>query len=303
MNARVAFPFLTLPADCVEAGPLLIGDPGTPLGEAGAIMDHWDYSRDLEVSASIAVDFSKASEALQLPRDDLTLTATMRVGTGAGMMPRRIVGRREIQLGTSAPAVFSMVLPGKTLSAQLIVDVGVVLGSAASTGTPLSPSLRGDRMWHRTVALLLEDSRESRFPMEILSFADSFRDRFISNSPWYLSWSPHALGQDFSTSVRLYINADHIETAGRLADGDAPTLRMVMADVIGQMIGTVLSDSDFWTDLEEHASGTIGHQVVRWLELAFPGLRPAAVAQMRRDQPGRYRAAVLSAAEFVGEGT
>lgn len=301
MSSRIAFPFLTLPPNCVDAAPILIGDPGTPLAEASAMIDHWDYARDLELSSHVAVDFNRACDALQIPVAELSLIATLRIGTGAGMMPRRIVTKRDLLIGAETSAKFTLVLPGHSLSAQLVIETSIVLGSAPVTVAPLSPTTPGDRLWRRTTTILLEDSRDSRFPMEILSFADSFTDRLVTNAPWYLSWTPHALGQDFSTSVRLYINADHPDTAQRLADGDPATLRLVMADTIGQMIGTVLSDSDLWEDLNEQANGTVGHQVAHWLELAFPGMATAGVAQMRRDQPGRYRAAILSAAEFTGE--
>lgn len=74
-----------------------------------------------------------------------------------------------------------------------------------------------------------------------------------------------------------------------------------MADAIGQMTDTVLSDRELWEDLHEQTSGTVGYQIGRWIELAFPGLAFGAVVQMKRDQPGRYRAAILSAAEFAGD--
>ena len=58
MNSRVAFPFLVLPSDSIRFDGWMIGDPGQPLHPAGSILENWDYARDLEVYALVAIDWS-----------------------------------------------------------------------------------------------------------------------------------------------------------------------------------------------------------------------------------------------------
>jgi len=82
MNSRFALPFLTLPEETVKFDGWRIGDPGEPLLAAQDVLENWDYARDLEIACTIAFDWLRASNALQLPTDKLQLKVALVIGTG-----------------------------------------------------------------------------------------------------------------------------------------------------------------------------------------------------------------------------
>jgi hypothetical protein len=107
------------------------------------------------------------------------------------------------------------------------------------------------------------------------------------------------LHADFAANVRLYVNSDVATVLQRFADGDKPTLQAIMGDVMSQMIGTALGRNDLADVLNDCEEGSVGRQIQKWLDYAFPGQNLAAVRAQQSQNPGAFRAAILAASEMV----
>lgn len=303
MNARIAFPFLVLPDAAVRADRWMIGNPGQPLQAVADILEHWDYARDLEVDSVISIDWTLAAEALQLSRNELRLKVALLAGTGAGNLPRRQDRlREEVVDATTSEIRLTSVVTGRTLSGRLRLSLQISFEGPLDTGTQLSPKVRGARLWQSHLDILIEDGGDSRFPVETASFSHCFKGLPQESAPWYLHWRPNALHADFSGSVRLYVNSDRQELAARFVDGDEPTLQAILGDVASQMITSILDQDDCADTLAECDAGSIGHQVLVWLNMAFPNQDVSSIRAMRDQFPGRFRAAILAASDMGAPG-
>lgn len=297
MNPRIAFPFLLLPEEAVLLDGWLLGDPGLPLKMAGEVLENWDYARDLEVAASVSIDWEAASAGLQIPREELHLKFSLVAGTGAGTLPRRQdrLLERTVDCRTGQLMV-SGTVPGRTLSGRLRLSLTVSLDAPEGKGSPLSPKERGSRLWSTSHDILIEDGGDSRFPVEVASFSQVFGGRPQEWAPWYLHWSPGSLLGDFSAGIRLYVNSDHEDWLARVTAGDGPTLQAMMGDVMSQMIESMFRDGFDVRELSGSDEGSIGRQVLQWLEIAFPGQEPESMKALMDRDPGSFRAAIVSVA-------
>lgn len=302
MNPRVAFPFLLLPDDAVSFAGWLVGDPGQPLFEAEDMLEDWDYERDIEVSAGIEVDFCVAAAGLEVPLEELRLRAVLIVGTGTGNLPRRQYRMAEARLNVrNSSAELRCTVSGALISGRIQLGVQILFEGPVSGGSLLSPAENGARLWSDQHDILVEDGGDSRFPMEVVSFTQWFKGLPQERAPWYLHWRPGSLQSDFSGGVRLYVNADSSELASRFSECDSPTLQAILGDVMSQMISSALERADFEEVLEDCESGSIGHQIKGWIELAFPDQDIASIRAMRSQFPGRFQAAIHASAELGEE--
>lgn len=298
MNRRIALPFLVLPDHAIRFDGWMIGDPGQPLDPAGRVLENWDYARDLEVGALVAIDWSVASEALQLPADRLKLKLSLIAGTGAGNLPRRQDRLCETAVDyASGESHLSGVVSGKTLSGRLRLSLHVSLESPCSDGTALSPKVHGARLWQSWHDILIEDGGDSRFPVETTSFSKIFSGKPQEYAPWYLHWRPGAIQADFSACARLYVNSDRPEILARFVGGDEPTLQAIMSDVMSQMVEYAIDQEDAAEILAACEEGSVGRQIRQWLDFGFPGQEIASIKAMRDQNPGTFRAAILAASE------
>lgn len=300
MSSRIAFPFLTLPDAAVGFRGWMIGDPGQPLRPASDLFDGWDYERDLEVHVECRFNFERVGDALGLAAEDVALCVTLKAGTGAGTMPRRLDRLASSLVSSHSPhAVLSgRVLSGRA-SSRLRLECAVTLGALpANPGTAFSPNVVGARLWAQRKDILLEDGGDSRFPIELVPFSTAFRGQPQENAPWYIHWRPGQFEADFGGSVRVYVNSQYEELAKRFVDGDPLTLQAIIGDVMSQMVSAAVAIGDCDSILSHCEEGTVGGQVRRWIELAFPGQETAAVRAMHGTAPGRFRAALLAAARL-----
>lgn len=299
MNRGVAFPFLVLPDEVIRFGGWMIGDPGQPLQPAGLLLENWDYTRDLEIRVSVSIDWGAAASALKLPLDDLHFKLVLVAGTGKGSLPRRQdrLVARVVDKESSETQLVGIVR-GNELSGRLFLCLRVTL-EVGGNGDFLSPKFRDSRLWESRCDVLLEDGGDSRFPVETASFSQVFHGRPQEHSPWFLLWQPSQLHADFAANVRLYVNSDFATVLQRFADGDKATLQAVMGDVMSQMIGAALDRDDLAELLDECEEGSVGRQVRKWLDLAFPGQELATVRAQQSQNPGAFRAAILAASEVA----
>ncbi|MBF6025347.1 hypothetical protein [Lysobacter niastensis] len=301
MSSRIAFPFLVLPDGVVSFGGWMIGDPGAPLAAAGALLENWDYARDLEVGASVTIDWAAAAAALQLPISALKLKLCLIAGTGTGNLPRRQDRLCERVVDSSIrESHLSAVVLGSNLSGRLRLSLVVTLVAPCEGGTVLSPQVQGARLWQSRQDILIEDGGDSRFPLETASFTEIFKGKPHENAPWYLHWTPGVLQADFSACVRLYVNSDRPDVLARFVEGDAPTLQAILGDVVSQMVESVIAKEDAAELLAECGEGSVGQQVQQWLDFAFPSQEVGSIKALCDQKPGTFRAAILAAMETKG---
>ncbi|MGN8122447.1 hypothetical protein ACTJK9_11850 [Pseudomonas sp. 22082] len=296
--SRIAFPFLTLPNELVNFSGWMIGPPGEPLSPASDVLENWDYEQDIQVNVHVHIDVKEASVLLGIDVADLKLAVVLSVGTGAGSLPRRVDRLATAVIDIDEPAVtLEETILGRTLSGQLHLSLRIILEAPIDSGGPLSPKQRGARLWQYHKNILLEDGGESRFPIELASFSESFEARPEQYAPWLVDWTPTTLDADFSGNVRLYVNSDIESACSRFVEGDALTLQAMVADVMTQLIEAAL-DVENEAELDRYEEGSIGYQARAWMEMSFPGQNLENIRQMRIYAPGKFKALILAIADF-----
>ena len=290
MTASFALPFLSLPDEAVTLGRWMIAPTGQPSLPVKSMLEEWDYASDIELRGSILVDMPAAARILSIPEDELKLAIVLKLVTGRGRFPR-VVERVSSQVADSAtdkPQDLHALVPGNTLSGRLHTRIEVLLATSAKNASILSPTQVGSRIWSYEFSVELEDGGDNRFPIEVVSFTETFPNHRHVTAPWYLSWRPGGLAADFNGSVRLYVNSDHAELAERVVDGDALTLQAILGDVMVQMVGAALDAEDLEEQLDACEEGSVGAQIAGWFELAFPGRELSEVKNIRRTLPGHF---------------
>jgi hypothetical protein len=301
MNQRIAFPFNRLNAEAVGFTGWWIGDPGQPLVPATDIFEDWDYERDLEVSVSFEMDYPAICAQLDIPSDALSICLVLKVGTGAGKMPRRMDRIRVERLDPSVPAVeLRAVLPAARFSGRILLETSIVLESTPEAHGALSPVMPGSRLWSASKDILLEDGGSARFPLETVSFSSAFSGQPHASAPWYVHWRTGFLEADFGGAVRVYVNSDIADVCERFVAGDPATVQAVLGDVMSQMIEHVVAMPDCEEALENCFEGSLGEQIGTWLDMAFPGQSLNKVRAEMLGAPGRFRAAIMAAAQVGG---
>src|SRR5690606_21040014 len=118
-----------------------------------------------------------------------------------------------------------------SLSSQLVMRLTIALAMPSTTATPLSPALKGSRLWENSCDVLIEDGGSSRFPVSAISFGTSFAGKPHEHAPWYVAWRPEDLSGDFSSKIVLYVNSDEESFLGKFLLGDRATIQAVLGGV------------------------------------------------------------------------
>lgn len=300
MNVAFALPFLSLPDETVTLGRWMIAQTGRPLLPMKTMLEEWDYAADIELRGSILINMHAAARMLSIPEDELKLAVVLKIGTGRGRFPRVVkrVSSQLIDTATDKPLDLRALVPGNTLSGRLHTRIEVLLAKSPINASILSPTRVGSRLWLHEFSVELEDGGDNRFPIEVVSFSETFPNHRHVTAPWYLSWRPGGLTADFNGSVRLYVNSDHAELAERVVDGDTLTLQAILGDVMVQMVGAALDAEDLAGQLDGCEEGSVGAQIAGWLELAFPGREVSELRNIRRNMPGSFHSSIHAAAEL-----
>lgn len=295
---RIALPFLVLSDEVVSFSGWMIGPPNEPLSPASDILDDWDYEQDIQVHTQVEIDFPAAAKLLEIDTTELRFAAVLVAGTGTGNLPRRLYRLKTEIIDTNRPSfILEAVIPGRTLSGQLQLNLRLLLESPIDSGSILSPKQRGARLWQSRKDLLIEDGGDSRFPIELASFSESFKGRLEQYAPWLVEWNPTTLDADFSGNVRLYVNSDNGNITKRFVDGDPLTLQAMVADVMTQIIEAAL-ECEGEAELDQFEEGSIGYQAKAWMEMSFSNQSLENIRQMQTYKPGKFRASILAIADF-----
>ncbi|MGN7929270.1 hypothetical protein [Sphingopyxis sp. 22461] len=296
MSARIAFPFLTLQPGSVLVSEWKVAIGDEELTEAGDWLADWDASIPIRLSRSIGVDFEAAARDLELVTGKFELAASIRIGTGAGRLPRAIIARDRQRLTAENPVMmFETVLEGGDLSTVVDLHVDLILGDDCLAGGDLSPRRGGDRVWHDATRIRIE-GEEPRLPIEIADLS-TLLPGTAAQAPWYLQWSPRDWNRDFHGAIRLYLNSGHRALVARIEEEDPEILRALMADVMGQVCEALARDADAASIIETCNEGSLGSQAAEWLRAAFPGSDLSRIRSQVEQRPGLFRASIQALAE------
>ena len=301
MNRGIAFPFLTLSDAAVNADPWRLSLNRGDWQKAGDFVDGWDAASEIRVRRTLKVDPHIAAADLGVSARTLRLALSVRVGTGPGRLPRRIVlrERRELDSGTWREEI-ELSVPGDRLALVLDLRTDVILADLAGEAGRLSPQRIGDRLWSDTVRPALE-GEETRFPLEVADLRKLLGDVPAAGAPWFLHWSPVDWHRDFHGAARVYLNRERPDVIGRIEEQDGLTLQALLADVIGQVCERLLNDEEADSILAEEEPGALGAEATTWLRSIWPGKDAAFMRSVLEQRPAWFRASVLELAE-LGDG-
>lgn len=293
---HVAFPFLTLDTQYVDASAWCLLDDNGGMTGLGDHLPAWDYARDLRISRQVGIADGPIGSSLGLGDKPPTLEVVVRLGTGPGSMPRRswIIARAELEPG--AKILVDHSVPGKRLSQRMWLQTSIVLPLDSAGSSRFAPWREGSILWRDEVDVKLEGD-SPRFPMEIVSFKERFAGRLESHALWHLHWKPGALHRDFGGSVRLFLNHDREDFIERFVGADQITLQSTLADVITQVLENALRQDDLEELLDDCESTSVAGHVATWLELAFPGQDVSSVRNTLESSPGHFHSAILAMAD------
>jgi hypothetical protein len=297
MKSRVAFPFLTLSNQAVDAGPWMLRLNDNEQVPAGDYLPDWDYASRISLSRTVSVKKELAAAELAIQKNNLAMSLCMRVGTGVGRLPRSIISQQEHPFGDDTDTiVLDFEIPGNELSSVLDLRTEIVIENAPSDLGVLSPSKPYERVWYETHRVRLE-GEEPRFPIEVADFERLLSGSIATSAPWYVHWSPGDWSRDFHGSTRLYLNKNHSIFIDRVTEGDPETLRAIMADVMGQVCERLLELDDCATLAQGFEEGSLGSQAVSWIRAAWPDRDLGFVQSQLKSRPGTFRAAIHALAE------
>lgn len=302
MPQRTAMPFLVLDDTSVIRSPWLLSLNGQDILESPHILRGWDYSSDLKLSRTLKIDFALASEQLDLAPQEIEVDVIISTGTGQGNIPRQSRTTKVGHLCTDNPALEIELAPNSDqLSGRLKLSTRLVLARPARGRMgALSPSRSGMRLWEDQHDIQLEGDAP-RFPVEAVSFRQYFAGRSQESAMWFLHWAGQDLDSDLTAAIRLFINRDQKDFFERVQKLDTITLQTIMADVMSQITSRVLQSGTSEQDLISTAPGTLGQQVWKWLQLAFPDQPLVQIRTMLEFRSGEFHAAIQAAAEVSQE--
>lgn len=297
MKHRVALPFLTLSSSAVAAADWEISVDGADWSVAGDFLPHWDAASDVRLRRKLCLHHERAASDLGIPVEHLRIAASVRIGTGQGRLPRRILFRLRKELREDDPSWdLEHTIEGHQLSMLLDLQTEILMLRAPGSYSPLSPLNAEDRLWSENTRMRIE-GEEPRFPIETADLAQMLGGSISSSAPWYLHWSPRDWGRDFHGAVRLYLNKRAAETLGRVEAEDPATIRFLLGDVMSQICERFLSDPEAEIMMKSPEPGSLGAQAVIWLRRAWPGKDASFIRSVLESRPGIFRAAILDLAE------
>lgn len=297
MNRRVAFPFLTLSESAVEASAWEISLDGVEWSAAGEFLPHWDSASDIRIRRTMRLNLELAAPDLGIPVDRLALSASVRIGTGQGRLPRLILSRtrRDLRSGDTSWE-FEQIIEGHRLSMILDLQTEILLADVPAEFSALSPVHPGNRLWSENARVRLE-GEEPRFPIETADLAQMLGGGIAGAAPWHLHWSPGDWTRDFHGAVRLYLNEKSGEVLQRIEDEDPATIQFLLADVMSQICERLLADPEAGTMMDAAEPGSLGAQAATWLRKAWPGKDASFIRSVLESRPGVFRSTMLALAE------
>jgi hypothetical protein len=288
----VAFPFLRISSENIDASPWFVVQDGGPEAVLGDRIEKWDYISKIQLTRSISVNFAGVAIDLGIDPSKLQIAALTTLGAGGvrGERSKQIVLHSKLSADSNSISI--SIEPSSAELSQAIKLTTEVILDAAATGGRLSPKLRGLRLWADSQTVHVEPN-SARFPVEASSFKKLFQDH-PQGAFFHLSLTAPDWEQDFSNSIRLYINSDEADFCMRFSAGDETVLRLVMSSIINQLVRRALSNDGFSLDLRSSPPTSISGTIRNWILQAFPNQSLETVRTMSEYNPAVFETALAS---------
>jgi hypothetical protein len=287
MTENTAVPYLLPAPGHITASPWLVsvGERGEELLEGG--IPGWDYDTRLSFRRRISVSIDGICEDCSLSPETVFLLLVV-ITTAAGSY--RWVGYRST-LTTDSPVISEItIVPAQdTLQGDISLRTELLLHSRQQAAGRLAAREPGTRLWSEIVTASLEGSL-SRFPISVTDFSYSFPDTI--QAPWRLWWKPSALESNAIASLRLYLNSADGRTLEQLQDDSGLMPAVMAADVVRQIIVTLLGCDEFIPDPAEWPEHSLGQVAAYWIAEFFPERDPDTLRQALYFNPGALEAAI-----------
>ena len=300
MSRRVAFPFLTLSDDAVQAAPweLALNDAEFS-GAFDYYLPDWDVASSVRARRRVCLDVALAAAEIGVKVNDLRLAVVASVGTGSGNLPRHARICQKLEINADQPvAELAFALPSLSMVIHLMTDV--ILAGVAAKRKALAPRDLGDRLWGHHQKIRLE-GQELRFPIEAVDLNGVLGDPTVESAPWFAHWSRADWTRDFHGAFRLFLNSSAPELQRAIEEENGLVLQAMIADVMSQLSEELLREEDPSAEdiLTECEPESMGAQARWWLELAWPNRDLDFVRSVLENTPNRFRAALLAAARTL----
>jgi hypothetical protein len=290
MADSVAFPFLRPRPEHLDVSPWLISvddkDP-VPLGSG---IDGWDYDSTLRLSRTVSFGVDEVLADCGL-RPGSLLGLQVLLSTASGGFRQKVHSTR-IAGGEDLPVQIDIRPESRMLQGDLRLRTELLLTAARGAGHRFAPREAGTRLWHDSATASLEGSL-SRFPVSAVDFREAFPDS--AQAPWLLWWDPSALETNAAAAVRLYLNSAVPGAHDRLRDGEDSLSAVLTADIVRQILITLLHSEDFTADPGMWPEHSLGQVASGWLNDFFPEESDETMRQRLRQNPGKVEAAIHSA--------
>ena len=299
MMGRIAFPFLTLSNDAVQAGHWQIALNDGEFRPASDYLANWDASSSVRVRRQLSMDTKLAAAELGIRRKQLRLSVVVGVGSGPGRLPRYTAIGQQVDVDSKAGTVNLEFTLG-TVSMVIHLRTDVILADVPREADQLAPSNLGDRLWTDRQMVRIE-GQELRFPVEATDFQGMFGDPTVESAPWFAHWTPGDWTRDFHGAFRLFLNSG-VPAIRKLLDEDEPNtliFQAIVGDVMSQLCEALLCESHPPAEiiLDKCERETVGGQIRHWLKLAWPGRDLDFVRQVLQSKPNHFRATLVAAAK------
>lgn len=292
MARRYSLPFKTLIGTEIEILPWHYrtgGDDWIRIEHEGAIPS-WDYLTNLEFSRDLRIDGDKARTACGLGLDaELDLVVTL---ISQSSRFRSVVYRGEVANGSSTQAI-SFKAPSDALAESVRLETEVILATRQESSDEFAPSMAGSRLFSEFAVFAIEGTR-SRMPIEIAAFGSQLAWLNAPMAPWFVSFGSGDLHAPVMRDLRVFLNSDQPAYAVPAQNADPLLVGLISSDVAASLIGSALDDADFVSGSTDYGEESIGQAAAHLLGICFPSLARQDVAQLARENPARFMAAIRS---------
>jgi hypothetical protein len=280
-------PYLLPPDNSVRDAPWTLGDD-RPLPDR---LEHWDPFTDVEFFRVVETDLDAVREACRLGPD-----ATFAVVVSwHSSRTRHSEASIPVELGSLRGVVTasaSLRVAGAGAGGRLDLRTRLILRSAGSTPSPISPQREGAVLWTDETRVSLEGSA-SRFPVSPVDF--SAVPRLPDGGSWALEWESEDLDAPVLSAMRLIVNSSDLPLLQALRSGSSDARSevvrsFVLFDVARTLVETALREERFVDDPESFEEGSVGRMLFEFLSVCWPGIPIAALRSRSQNDPSRLGA-------------
>lgn len=297
MRTPAAPTYLLPDDDVVSAGPWKDADAV----EIGETIDHWDPLTDLTFTRALTIDVDAVRSQCRLEADSaLAVIASWRCPNRT-----RLGGAGErVDLGDLSGLLRTPIavrVPGPEAGGRVDLTTRIVLRSAGSAPSLISPRRSGAVLWTDTQRVALEGNA-ARFPMAAVDFATL--SRVPDGAAWYVDWDHEDLDAPVLGGLRLLLNSAHPRMASiaRTSSDDpaAPLVRsLIECDVARHLAQAALGNERFVLTHDAFPEESVGRMLSDLLATIWPGIPIASLRARLLEEPARLDAELQEALEIA----